>query len=316
MMSIEAVFPAIGGIGIRLIGTTVTFAATAGSSVGAGVAPTGRLACAGTVSTVCVAHCDGLAAAVEAAGGVEADGAAAGVAGALHPVTITAAAAKASARRDELIMSCPPRKSRLVSSLSSSRQYACAGQNDLGHRAARDRGERGDEDRIGVRHRDAAVRKARDLRLRGRSDVEVVEDLEVIGEELHRRHEDRAVARARELGEDLAEVRAQPFLGGVAGALIRPAPASAVESGRGRDALAGGAQLGDVLAVGLEDAPREAVRREHDRRSLPVVAERLADPAGPGLDEKRLPGPGPRDAMRQGAQRPAAPAAVAPPSCG
>src|SRR5205807_5028237 len=124
MMSIEAVFPAIGGIGIRLIGTTVTFAATAGSSVGAGVAPTGRLACAGTVSTVCVAHCDGLTAAVEAAGGVEADGAAAGVAGALHPVTI-AAAAKASARRGELIMSCPPRKSRLVSSLSSSRQYAC-----------------------------------------------------------------------------------------------------------------------------------------------------------------------------------------------
>src|SRR2546426_1920139 len=301
MMSIEAVFPAIGGIGIRLIGTTVTFALTAGSSVGAGVAPTGRLACAGTVSTVCVAHCDGLAAAVAA--GAEADGAAAGVAGALHPVTITAAAAKASARRDELIMSCPPRKSRLVSSLSSSRQYACAGPNDLGHRAARDRGERGDESGIGVRHPDAPVLEARRPRLRGRRDVEVVEDLEVIGEELHRRHEYRAVARARELGEDLTEVRAQPFLGGVAGALIRPAPASAVEAGRGRDALAGGAQLGDVLAVALEDAPREAVRREHDRRSLPVVAERLTDASRERLDEERLRGPGARDAMRHVAER-------------
>src|SRR2546428_10421130 len=85
MMSIEAVSPAIGGIGIRLIGTTVRFALTAGSSVGAGVAPTGRLACAGTVRTVCVAHCDGLGAAVAATGGAEADGAAAGVAGAPRP---------------------------------------------------------------------------------------------------------------------------------------------------------------------------------------------------------------------------------------
>src|SRR2546427_673679 len=108
MMSIEAVFPAIGGIGTRLIGTPVRFAPTAGSSVGAGVAPTGRLACAGTVSTVCVAHCDGLGAAVAATGGAEADGAAAGVAGALHPVTIAAAAAETSARRGGLIMSCPP----------------------------------------------------------------------------------------------------------------------------------------------------------------------------------------------------------------
>src|SRR5256712_4999825 len=189
MMSSEAAFPAMGGTGIGLIGTPVRFALTAGSSVGAGVAPTGRLACAGTVRTVCVAHCDGLGAAVAAAGGAEADGAAAGVAGALHPVTIAAAAAKASARRGELIMSCPPRKSRLVSSLSSSRQYACAGPNDLGHRAARDRGERGDESGIGVRHPDAPVLEARRPRLRGRSDVEVVEDLEVIGEELHRRHE-------------------------------------------------------------------------------------------------------------------------------
>src|SRR3989442_1179468 len=280
MMSIEAVFPAIGGIGMRWIGTTVRFALTAGSSVGAGVAPTGRLACAGTVRTVCVAHCDGLGAVVAATGGAEADGAVAGVAGALHPVTMRAAATNGSARRDELIMSGPPRKSRLVSLLRSSRQNAFDGPNDLGHRAARDRRERGDESGIGVRHRDAPVVEARRPHLRGRRDVEVVEDLEVVGEELHRGHEHRAVPRARELGAELAEVGPQPFLRGVARALVRPAPAVALEPGGPRDPLAGGTQLRDVLTLGVEDAPREAVRREHDRHTLAVVAERLPDAAG------------------------------------
>src|SRR2546428_8572905 len=139
MMSIEAVFPAIGGIGLRWSGTPVTFALTAGSSVGAGVAPTGRLACAGTVSTVCVAHCDGLGAAVAAAGGVEADGAAAGVAGALHPPTIAAAAAETSARGGGLVMSFSPPEARPVSSPLSRPQYACARADQSRHPAARRR---------------------------------------------------------------------------------------------------------------------------------------------------------------------------------
>src|SRR3989442_15595658 len=112
MMSIEAVFPAIGGIGIRLIGTTVRFALTAGSNVGAGVAPTGRLACAGTVSTVCVAHCDGLGAAVAATGGAEADGAAAGVAGAPPPLTVPGAAAETGAGGGGAVTSWPPPQAR------------------------------------------------------------------------------------------------------------------------------------------------------------------------------------------------------------
>src|SRR2546422_8928844 len=84
MMSIEAVLPAIGGIGIRLIATVVRFAVTGGSSVGAGVAPTGRLACAGPLRTVCVVH-DGVGAAVAGSGGPGAgpavDGAATGALG-------------------------------------------------------------------------------------------------------------------------------------------------------------------------------------------------------------------------------------------
>src|SRR6266851_4661761 len=67
MMSIEAVLPAIGGIGIRLIGIVSMFAVTTASSVGAGVAPTGKLACAGPLSTVCVVHGVGVGAGVAAA---------------------------------------------------------------------------------------------------------------------------------------------------------------------------------------------------------------------------------------------------------
>src|SRR5438105_6917314 len=67
MMSIDAVFPAIGGIGIRVIGTVVMFAPTAGRSVGGGVEATGRLACAGPVTTTAFAQGDALGAVVAAA---------------------------------------------------------------------------------------------------------------------------------------------------------------------------------------------------------------------------------------------------------
>src|SRR5256885_13848555 len=67
MMSIDAVLPAIGGIGIRVICTGVMFVLTAGRSVGGGVDATGRLACAGPVSTVAFAHGVAVGAVVAAA---------------------------------------------------------------------------------------------------------------------------------------------------------------------------------------------------------------------------------------------------------
>ena len=70
MMSIDAVFPAIGGIGIRVIGTVVMFAPTAGRSVGGGVEATGRLACTGPVTTVALAQGDAVGAPVAAAADV------------------------------------------------------------------------------------------------------------------------------------------------------------------------------------------------------------------------------------------------------
>ena len=94
----------------------------------------------------------------------------------------------------------------------------------------------------------------------------------MVGEELDGYDEDRPMPRARELGEELTEVRAEPVLGGVPGALICPAPAMGRQPGGGGDALARRAQLGDVCGLVVEDPTREAVRGEDDRDLVPVVA--------------------------------------------
>src|SRR5712691_8914323 len=96
MMSIEAVLPAIGGIGIRLIWTGVRFAVTGGSNVGAGVVPTGKLAWAAPLWKACVVHGEGLAATV--AGAAE-DGAASGVPVVLHEIATRAAVRMPTAER-------------------------------------------------------------------------------------------------------------------------------------------------------------------------------------------------------------------------
>src|SRR2546423_7406808 len=123
MMSIDAVFPAIGGIGMRLMGTVVTFADTSGSAVGAGVAPTGRLACAGATSAVCVVHWLGLGAVVALAKLTEAVGAVAGVPLALQAAANTATMRDARVWRTETFMSSS-QKQRIVSSRPSSPQPA------------------------------------------------------------------------------------------------------------------------------------------------------------------------------------------------
>src|SRR5438874_5236518 len=107
MMSIDAVFPAIGGIGMRVIGTVVMFAPTAGSSVGGGVEATGRLACAGPVTTVALAHGDAVgavvAAAADVAGADDAD-----VAGLVHATMNSAPMTIACAGRSQAFMSVLP----------------------------------------------------------------------------------------------------------------------------------------------------------------------------------------------------------------
>src|SRR5438067_13137091 len=107
MMSIDAVFPAIGGIGMRVIGTVVMFALTAGRTVGGGVEATGRLACAGPVTTVALAHGDAVGAVVAAA----ADDAGADdeeVAGLVHATVNSATMTIACAGRSKAFISGLP----------------------------------------------------------------------------------------------------------------------------------------------------------------------------------------------------------------
>src|SRR5439155_23005165 len=88
MMSIEAVLPAIGGMGIFATARSVVFAAIAGSSVGAGVPALG----AGAVTGPSVGHGDAVGAGVaEAATGVAVGVVAAGAFAAHDTITSDAA---------------------------------------------------------------------------------------------------------------------------------------------------------------------------------------------------------------------------------
>src|SRR2546425_2734009 len=121
MMSMEAVFPAIGGIGMRLIGTVVMFAATAGRTVRGGVGPTGRLACAGPLSTVCVVQGVGLGAGVTVAGTVAGADDVVAVGVLVHAAMNRVAKTSAQAGRIDGFMSASPGDS---ASVSSRRQMA------------------------------------------------------------------------------------------------------------------------------------------------------------------------------------------------
>src|SRR5438105_3829239 len=126
MMSIDAVFPAIGGIGMRVIGTVVMFALTAGRSVGGGVEATGRLACAGPVRTVALAHGDAVgtvvAAAAEVAGADDGD-----VAGLAQATTNIAPMKIAWAGRSEAFMSTSPLRAQ---SLPTRQRRKCSWTSD------------------------------------------------------------------------------------------------------------------------------------------------------------------------------------------
>jgi hypothetical protein len=96
-MSIDAVLPAMGGIGILLTGIASMLAVTTGNNVGAGVAPTGKLACAGPLRTVCVVHGLGVGAGVTAATVGAIDDSAAGGLDVPHPTAMSVTAVNARA---------------------------------------------------------------------------------------------------------------------------------------------------------------------------------------------------------------------------
>ena len=140
-----------------------------------------------------------------------------------------------------------------------------------------------DQQRGGVRHLDAVQRDARTLGFLGGGDVDVVEDLEMVGEELHGDDQDVPVVRRPQAGEQILHVGCQPRLGGVAGALVRELPARRVQTRAVGDGLSGPAELIDVAGVAVDDSARQAVRCEDHRDRVAPAGGQARERAGDQL---------------------------------
>ena len=114
----------------------------------------------------------------------------------------------------------------------------------------------------------------------------------MIRKELNRDDEDLPSAARRDLGEELLQIGAQPFLRGMSRALIRPAPSTRRRRHIRRDELRRLAELRDVRRFGFEHATRKTVCREDDGR---VAWGCFADELGKRLDERALVVPRLRD---------------------
>lgn len=82
-----------------------------------------------------------------------------------------------------------------------------------------------------------------------RADIDVVQDLEMVGEELDGRDEDGSVPLAGELGHDVGEIGRHPLAGLVAGALPAEAPLIVAKVGRLGDESSRFAKLVEVVRL-------------------------------------------------------------------
>ena len=118
-----------------------------------------------------------------------------------------------------------------------------------------------------------------------RLDVEVVQDLEVVGDEPGRAHHRRRAALRREVGEDLLDRRAPPGVVGAAGALPRDLVPRQAELGR--DPVRG---LGQAVAVPARLLARVAAQASQrpvlDRSGWEGCAPRRP-PSPPGARRRR-----------------------------
>ena len=128
-----------------------------------------------------------------------------------------------------------------------------------------DVGQGPDERRRGVHQLDPVEGQAGLGGLLAGGDVDVVEDLQVVGQELHGHHQHRRVAVVPQAGEQVLEVGLEPLLGAVAGRLVGELPAAPVEAGpldHGVDRLG---DLVQVAGVAVDHRLGQAVGGEHHR---------------------------------------------------
>ena len=130
---------------------------------------------------------------------------------------------------------------------------------------------------------------ARRCRFLAGRDVDVVKDLEMVGEELqwHDQHlSDPRIAISR---EEVLHVGREPLLGRMARTLVREAPARPVEIEPVRDRSRGAAELGDVPGIAVDDGAGKAVRGEDDRNAVAHSGFEMFEGFGRALRERRDP---------------------------
>ena len=102
------------------------------------------------------------------------------------------------------------------------------------------------------------------------SDVDVVQDLQVVRQELHRDHQHVGCAGPTEAGEEVLEVGLQPLLRGVAGALVGEPPLPVAEGGARHHRVDRLHQLLQVLGLAVHHRLGQAVGGE-DHRYEPAL---------------------------------------------
>lgn len=139
------------------------------------------------------------------------------------------------------------------------------------------------------------------LGLLPRRHVDVVKDLEVVGQELNRDHQHGVVAGVPDTWQQVLEVRLKPLLGGVTGALVGELPALARQAGVPGHQVDGLHQLIDVSAVAVNHGSGQAVRREDERHPAGVweSGQSLDDAVGQLVREARYCMPRSRHAQRR-----------------
>src|SRR4051812_2804499 len=162
-----------------------------------------------------------------------------------------------------------------------------------------DVGKRPDETRMRVQRFDALEPHTGLLGLLTSGDLDVVQDLEVVGEELDRRDDDRPMPFARERGHQVGKVRLHPFARLVPCALPAERPPRAIDAGAVRDLGRRRRELVEIIALVLGDPAGQAVGRQQDRGAGSLVLrqprDRLADTIRDGIEERGTHVPGSRD---------------------
>jgi len=140
--------------------------------------------------------------------------------------------------------------------------------------------ERGDQAWIDVERLDPVERQTALFGLLAGADVDVVEDLEVVGQELNRDDEDGSPSGGRYLRHEVGEIRRHPLSGLVTGALPAEGPVPIRQTGAFGHRPRGRPKLGEVVRLAFRHEPRQAVGRHEDAHRLSLIWRKSVERVG------------------------------------